>query len=241
MKSVKRSLFVLAVLAGLSICAFSATAQQVKGNGQVQSENRAAGTFNQITSSGPFDILLTQGNTTSVKVEAESNLLPYIITEVKGNTLILKTKNDVDLKTNQDITIAITVKDLNQLKISGSGSLKGTNTLKLDRLNLIVSGSEKIDLSLQSNNLDMGISGTTKVTLKGAASRTTYRISGTADIDASGLVSDNAQVAVSGVGKLHVNAQKKLDVSVSGVGKIWYKGNPSVSQSVSGMGVVRQE
>lgn len=241
MKSIKLSFFFVIVLAGLSVLAKPAAAQQIEGNGQMQSQNREAGNFNEISSSGPFDIVLTQGNTTSVKVEAESNLLPYIITEVQGNKLVLKTKKGVDLKPDHEITIAITFKDLNQLKISGAGSLKGTNTLKLDRLALAVSGTTKVDLSLQSNSLSMGISGTTRADLKGSAAQADYRISGTADIDASDLISDNARVAVSGAGKLHVNASKKLDVSISGVGKVWYKGNPAISQSVSGMGVVRQE
>jgi hypothetical protein len=77
--------------------------------------------------------------------------------------------------------------------------------------------------------------------VKGNATSAEYHISGTADVTAEDLVTNNTEVHISGTGKLHVNAQKKLDVSISGIGKVWYKGNPEVAESVSGMGKIAKE
>lgn len=241
MKSIKIQLFFAAVLGGILLLGRQGMAQHINGDGNMKTQQREVSDFHGISNSGPFDILLTQGGSPSLKVEADENILPYIITEVNGGTLVLKTKKGAQIRPSHKITISVTTKSIDEIKISGVGSLKGTNTLKTEHLDLGISGSANIDLSLQTGAFRADISGTAKAQLRGSATQTDFRISGTADIDALDMSSDDANIAVSGVGKVHINAQKKLDARISGVGKIWYKGNPAITQSVSGMGSIKQE
>lgn len=239
----KKNEFLFIALTFLAILLLTrlSSAQNIQGNGNIQTQSREIGDFDRIQSSGPFDISLTQGDASSVKVEADENLLPYIITEAKGNTLVLKTKKNINIEPSHKITVEVTVKNLEEVKMNGAGALKSTNALRPDHLSITVSGSGNIDLTLKSNALRLDISGSTKAIFKGSCTYTEFIISGTANINADNMISDNAQIVVSGVGKVYVNAQKKLNVYVSGVGKIWYKGNPAISKSVSGMSSVKKE
>jgi hypothetical protein len=54
-------------------------------------------------------------------------------------------------------------------------------------------------------------------------------------VEALDLKASDAQISISGSGKLDVAVEKKLDLSVSGMGKIRYKGTPVINQSSSGM------
>ena len=60
----------------------------VMGNGNVITKERTiSGHFDQIEVSRGMDVYLAQGQTESVKVQADENLHDIIITKVDGNTL----------------------------------------------------------------------------------------------------------------------------------------------------------
>lgn len=241
MKSTRLFLGGVAVfLAGLLI-SFSCLAQVIAGNGDIQSQSRTTENFSKIDCSGAFHVVLSQGSETQIKVETDANLLPYIIADVSGSRLDLKTKRGVSLKPSKDITVYITLPDLEELNVSGLCKLQSQNTLQSDHLKLDISGTSEINLQLHTGTLNTKISGTSKMNLNGTATSSEYKISGSADILATNLTTENTIVSISGMGKLHVNAQKNLSVNISGMGKVWYKGNPSLRESVSGMGKVRQE
>jgi len=61
----------------------------IEGNGISRTETRDAEGFDEIASSGDFTVTVMPGDSYSVEVTAESNLLPYISTNVDGK----KTKN----------------------------------------------------------------------------------------------------------------------------------------------------
>ncbi|HKJ40886.1 MAG TPA: DUF2807 domain-containing protein, partial [Sunxiuqinia sp.] len=54
----------------------------VIGNGHSATETRGTSYFDEVKSSGSFEVFITPGDDYLVEVTAETNLLPYIITEV---------------------------------------------------------------------------------------------------------------------------------------------------------------
>lgn len=232
----------LAALVAIALLCNQSCAQgnkKIKGNGNIRSETRGTGDFSRIDCPGSFHIFISQGNNTAVKVEADENLLPHIVTRVKGNTLTIKTENRVSLNPSKPINVFVTVKQLEALHLSGSSIVTTQNTLYCPQLSVAVSGMARLDLRVDGQSLGTDISGTGKIHLQGKVTETEYRISGTAEVDAGDLVSDSTSVLISGIGKLHVNSQEKLNVSISGTGKVWYKGHPSISESVSGIGKIQ--
>jgi hypothetical protein len=59
--------------------------KRITGNNQVTTENRQMNDFTGVEVAGPYKVYLTQGNAFSVRVEAEENLMDYIITEKDGD------------------------------------------------------------------------------------------------------------------------------------------------------------
>lgn len=241
MKQIKLILGAGTIFLLFSLCSLSCYAQRITGNGNIQSQQREAGNFTKIDCSGTFHIFLTQGNATQVKVETDENLLPYVVTEVNGNTLDLKTKRGISLDPSKSINVYVTLTQLDALNISGVCKAQSQNTLQSDHLKIGVSGTADMDLRLSTGSLTTTISGTAKMNLQGKATSSEFRISGSGDVMAGDLNTDNTEAHISGMGKLHVNAQKSLTVSVSGMGKVWYKGNPVINESISGMGKVMKE
>jgi len=232
----------LATSLALAMPVLSAHAQHriIRGDGHSTTETRTVSGFNRIHCSGSYHIIVREGAATSLRVEADENLMPYIITEIKGNTLDLSNKKNTELRHSKPVNIYLTVNHLAEIGVSGACNLKTQDMLQVDRLKISISGSAEMNMQLTAHALAVNISGSGKLTLSGASQSGSYHVSGSADVFATGLTTDNTEIHISGMGKMHVDAQKKLAVTVSGMGNVWYKGNPEISQSVSGMGKIAQ-
>lgn len=213
----------------------------VRGDGHIVTDTRQVGDFNKLECSGSYHIVLTQGGSPSLRVDADENLMPYIVTETQGGSLKLKTKDHVTIKPSRPVMIYLSVNALKEISVSGACNLKTTNKLETNGLKVTVSGSADMMMQMNCQTLAVSVSGSGKFSLSGSSQSGSYQISGSANVDASALVTDDTHVQVSGMGKLHVDAEKKLTVSISGMGNVTYKGSPEISQSVSGMGKLAKE
>lgn len=231
----------LAVLLLLSCTLHAQRKERISGNGAIKTETRQVKDFSKVDAAGVFHVYITQGNAPAVKVEADENLLPYIVTEVNGNHLLLKTRKNVDIKPSRPVKVYLTMQEIEALNVSGVSEIHSENTLQAKDVSMAVSGSGTIDLDLKADAVRAEVSGTGKISLNGSANDARYDISGTADVAADDFATANTKVSISGMGKLHVYAKEKLDVAVSGMGNVKYKGNPEISQVVSGMGRVSKE
>ena len=76
----KRILFFLAAM----ILVFASCRQmgykRIKGNGNISIEHRNINRAERIKLLGSYNVEITQGPITSVKVEADENILPFILT-----------------------------------------------------------------------------------------------------------------------------------------------------------------
>lgn len=189
----------------------------VRGNGKVKEETRNVMDFEKIDAGGAFSIRVVVGPQTSLKITAEENLLSYIRTNVKGNTLVIDTRKNISPR--KEILITITTPDLRSVDVSGAN-------------NVAVDGIKGVDFNVE-------LSGAGSIKLNGEVEKIRAGISGAGSIDAKNLKAQDVHVSVSGAASADVYASKTLDASVSGVGSINYYGNPeNTKTNVSGVGSI---
>ncbi|MCE1253282.1 MAG: DUF2807 domain-containing protein [Anaerolineae bacterium] len=238
----KRLLLILFIMSSLMLSACSSTI--IRGSGNVASEDRVVDDFDAVDMAEAAQVIITQGEPQSVRVEADDNLIQYIRTEVRGHTLhIYKDPMDVlSINTRRSPRIYITVKNVSALKLSGSGSIS-SEKIQSDDLNLDLSGSGDINLNgLNAASLDVDISGSGSCELEGKVNHQSIHLSGSGRYLASQLDSRNTQIDISGSGKADVLTKETLDMHVSGSGDILYSGNPDkVTQDITGSGKVRSK
>lgn len=206
---------------------------------EIQSQERTVDEFSSIVTSGSEDLFVTQGSPQQLKIEAEKYILENLTTDVRNGVLYIKYRHSFN--TDGPITIHVTMKDVQGLKLSGSGNIKGKSKIKTDEIELSINGSGNIELELEANRVNTGISGSGNVTLGGKASSHKIKISGSGDISALDLATESCIIGISGSGNGKVNVSSKLDVRISGSGDVRYKGNPEeVNVSAGGSGSVRK-
>lgn len=225
----------------LLLFAFSLTGNQVRADEQI----RKVDSFNEISLRMGANVHLEQGDKQSLEIVAKPSTLDEIITEVKDGKLIIRFPNkNYFWSTFQpgEITINITVPDINGLAVSGSGDIIADDEIKSKSINLAVSGSGNIKLSeLTSERVISTISGSGNIILSGktVAQDLSVNISGSGNFKGLEFSADDVTVKVSGSGNVVVEANNNLYIRLAGSGNVTYIGNPSIDQSIAGSGSVR--
>lgn len=240
----KKVVVVTMILAITASCS-AQWGKRIKGNGNMVTIERATGDYDAIAVSGWFDVDLVDGKEGELSLEGESNLLEYIVTEVKNGKLVIKTKNNVNLKPsnwNNCITITVPVASVGAISLSGSGDIVGKTTIKTEQLETSMSGSGDITLALETSSVSASMSGSGDITLSGNTTDFSATISGSGDIKAFDLEADNVKATVSGSADIKVTANKMLQARVSGSGDITYRGNPEkLDTKTSGSGDISKD
>jgi hypothetical protein len=209
------------------------------GSGNVIREERKVSSFNGIDVSGAFDIMLIQGTTNSVIVEADDNLMKLIRTDVRDNILIIDNKRPISH--SKSLKVFITFTDLKSIDLSGAVGIESQG--KLNLADLVISGSGasegKLDMDVQKLKIDC--SGGSKLKLSGSAKDVDVDASGAVDLLAFDFPAETYKVSISGAGKADINVSKELNVDISGAASVHYKGNPVKNvQDISGAGSVKK-
>lgn len=241
----KKSIFILSLLA----FSFQANAQwwnnskKIEGNGNYTSETRTVADYDEVNLQGSIDVVLVAGNEGNLKIEAESNLQEYIVTEVEGGTLKISVEEDINLDPSKDYDIVVTVpfESLEGVSLTGSGDINSSDEIKAGNFSVQITGSGDVNLKLSADSVQGKVVGSGDLDLEGAATELEFLVTGSGDIDASGLKANRVQATVSGSGDIAVHATEALKSRVSGSGDITYSGNPqqqdfktSGSGSISG-------
>lgn len=212
----------------------------LKGSGKVITENRSVSNFKNITISGMGDMLITQGETESLTIEAEDNIVALIKTEVKDDTLTIGfTQNNINLRPTQPIKYTLAVKALDNLRISGAGNIN-IPALKTEKFVLKISGAGNVKLDkLEATDLTMILSGAGNASVSGQVTSQTIELTGVGNYGGRELSSQTANVLLSGAGNATVWAQKNLEAKISGFGSVNYYGSPEVTRKISGAGNIK--
>ncbi len=249
MKAVVKIIILVMVVAMVSTaCVIPVAPRLVRGSGRIVEEERNVSGFDKILIMGAGNVVLTQGNTESLVIETDDNLLEYIVTEVKGNTLEIGFKEGTVfssrtgsrvLEPSQSIQFFIQVVDLESLTLSGAARVE-VEKLKTPHLDLALSGAGDIDLEdLDAESLKVVVSGAGDIGVSGVVESQEIRLSGLGRYQAFNLESQDADVTISGAGGAEVWAENTLKVTISGAGDVRYYGNPQVDPEISGLGRIQ--
>jgi hypothetical protein len=211
----------------------------VHGSGRVISQDREVSDFNSVSIDGSANLYVTQGSEQSLRIEAEDNLLPIIKSKLEGRKLVIENKRC--MRNTRPVNIYVTMQDIHGIDIYGSSKIIGETKISTDELNINISGSGKANLDIEANRINTRISGSGDMAFSGKATDFDVKVSGSGNISARNLLTDNADISVSGSGDCIISVKEQLDVTISGSGSVKYYGKPGrVSSNISGSGKLRR-
>ncbi|NQW37421.1 MAG: DUF2807 domain-containing protein [Flavobacteriales bacterium] len=216
--------------------------KSIRGNHKMVTETRTTSDYDGIGVAGSFDVKLVEGKEGKITINAEENLIPYIITEVDNNTLKIKWKKGYSISTNKHILVTVPFKSISKVSLAGSGDVYTDNaTITSDNLKASLSGSGDIRLDVKTGKLEARIAGSGDIELTGITDDLSASIAGSGDVKSYDLLAKNGDLRISGSGGIKANVSDMLKVSIAGSGDVTYKGNPKEDVRISGSGSVRSK
>lgn len=196
--------------------------------------------FSELFLEGAFGVELIQGRKTSLEVRtSDEKAFEYLNVTQNGDLLHLH----VDRKPFDfsKVTLLVTFKDLERLRILGGIRLETRGFLDLNDVEMLLEGGAKVNLQLKAERIAIENRGGVLSEISGIARSLDVRLAGAGHVNAGQLEARDVNFRIEGVGTGVVHATKTLDATIKGAGKIKYRGNPVVTQNIEGLGSVERE
>ncbi len=177
-----------------------------------------SGSFHAIAFSGAFDVDVVAGAKPKVKLKGSSRDLENVQLTVDDGVLAIHQGTRFPFWNREALELTIVAPELDHILCHGATHLNVND--------------------LQGEHFALDLHGPTDVTLDGAVESLKIVLSGTGHVDSTALAAKVVDVALSGSGRIDVQAQTRLDVEIAGTGQIGYKGSPEIHKSIAGTGVI---
>jgi hypothetical protein len=166
-------------------------AGRVRGSGNIITKRNESG-FNQLCIG--ISMLYKTRPTTSVKVEADDNIVEYIEVHTDGSTLEIYTEGHIRLRPTHKIKVYVSNREYKELQVSGASSIRSENEITSpDALHVDISGASEGRLEVNAPKVSVNLTGK-QSNIKGKTKDFEGGASGASEIRCFDLLSENAEV-----------------------------------------------
>lgn len=195
----------------------------VSGSGKVISEPReVVKNFTRIQVASSLEVELEQAPNFEIVVQADDNIIPYIVTEFSGSTLKIYYDN-ISVKNIKEAKVYVKMPEISELRATSSSEIEAKGTIKSDDLILKTSSTGEIMLfEVHSNSITMEASSSSDIKIERVYTIDfNAQASSTAEIDIEYIESDKIKLSASSSSEIELKG-KALDLTAtsSSTGKI---------------------
>jgi hypothetical protein len=210
-------LFLIAATLALGAC----DVVGIRGNGNIITDTRAVGDFDEIDASGGLRIQWRSGPP-SLAITTDENLAPLIESRVNGHVLQVRKRTHENLRPTHHINVVITSPHLNGASLSGAVDL---NAAGLSGAKFFVRASGASDLTLDGNVDELLVD-----------------LTGASELRAQTLQTKSAAMSTTGASSAKVSVSEALRVDITGAGDVTYFGTPkTIEKHVTGAGSIHHK
>jgi hypothetical protein len=190
----------------------------IRGNGHIKTEERTISAFSEIDAGGAF-VIEWQSGPPGLRITTDENLLSYIESDVSGETLHLRTHEQI--WPTHDTKVVISSPTRVGARIRGAVKLTAKQ--------------------LSGPKFALEASGASRVSLDGNIDELLADMTGASELEAGGLHTKTAQISTTGAGDAEIAVAETLKVAITGAGKVSYSGNPTIEKHITGAGSVHRK
>ncbi len=183
-----------------------------QGEGPVTIESRQVTGFTRVDASNGIGVTVRIGETTSVEVSAQANILPIIATELVGNTLTIRSTEAFSGSSGVGVTVVMPA--IAGITLSG--------------------GSQGVIEGIDAERFEIALDGGAALTATGTATAITLRCSGGSRANLDGLVAETVKVQASGGANATVRASVEVAGSAEGGAHVTVLGDAILNVETSG-------
>ncbi len=237
-----RNIFVF--FACLLISASSSLAQikptPVQGNRLVQTQNRQIGSFGKLRVSMGIETIITDEQPGQIHLEAESSILPYVVTQLKGDTLVLTSSAGQPLVDILSIKVRIGIAKLDAIQVDTGAILISTKEIVSPQLNCNVSFGGELTSKIAAGSFVMSLQKGAKANLSGQVETAQLSLLTGSKLNGEALAVNKCNIKLDGGCQALLAVDKALTTSADGISRLQYVGQPSLTSQATGQSVIER-
>ena len=185
----------------------------VTDNGSATSQVAHAGKvtamqhFANINIVGSMQVFYTQGDSHSIRVEAEPKAFDKLLIYVKGNELFVTSKESLvpDSVPMEDVKVYVTSPNLLKVSVTGSGLFAATDKMQVSNLDVKLTGSGVVAFEnvLSGKKLEVELTGSGNVKFANVIiKKLCTKVIGSGDVAYANLKAEQAESNIAGTGTI---------------------------------------
>jgi len=225
-----KKFFTLAIAVVALLCTMSCVNENVSVKSQVHQVGKETSMkrFTSIKVVGSMQVIYTQGKTHSVRVESEPKAFEKMLIYVKGNELIVTSKEEsqepeIDAMMG-DVKVYVTSPSLIKASVVGSGVLSSIAPANFSNFDIELTGLGTVSFKkpLTVKSLEVELTGTGTMDFASVSGkRLSTKVTGTGDVDYADVKVEHAQSNITGSGKITIQGNINEHVKkVTGAGNV---------------------
>lgn len=192
-------------------------------------EQRDCQSFNQLRVIGSIDVELSTGNTYSVQVQGDKDLLHHIDTMCSGEELLVNVQENLSKKSMNPIKVVVQIPEaaaMSMIFVDGSARFNAVSPIQVEDLHLVIQGSGKIRGTFSGKKITAQVHGRGDIKIKGACEQLVCNIHADGKINTVNVDAVSVQSTINGSGSAKVAVKNSLTCNLNDSGNLYYKGNP---------------
>lgn len=207
----------------------------INSSDNITTESTEVTSFDKISISNGFQLILIEGNESKVEIEASDNLHKHIDVKVDKKELKVKIKDKIKFDNSSNVKVYVTYDSLVSIKITGGSKVNFESTYMLDSLYLELSGGSILTADLNCKNFETKVTGGGKLILTGFTEFCNIDLSGGSTSESYDFAIDDLVCEISGGGVVSHTVNKTIEIDASGGSTFNYKGDAVITkQDLSG-------
>jgi hypothetical protein len=201
----------------------------IKSTGKIKQEVRQVAPFSTIHLEDNINLILVNGNSSFIKIEAGENLQKKITTKTEGGHLFIRNENTCNWVRSYKklIKVYVGIDQIYDIFHTGYGDISSEGTLNKNSLIIHHYSSGNIDVNVNSQKLWIDMDRLATFTIKGSADTVnalTYHLS---NLNTENLQCHAFYLNTKSQGEARIRTDNILSVTIENEGNVYYYGNPT--------------
>ncbi|MFC1724164.1 head GIN domain-containing protein [candidate division KSB1 bacterium] len=210
-------------------------AEIIHASGVLTTRELSLADFRSVEISTAGTVNITYGTEQEAIITVDDNIFEHLTISVRNRILRIDVKSGYQVR-NMDLTLDLTMTDIEELRTNSAGSFIGQNKFTADNVRLETNSAGRIELELDADILTTRINSAGYVKLAGSVRNHNAVVNSAGSLLAFDMLSNFAEISLNSVGRAEVYVTGSLNVNITSIGSLYYKGWPVISRHVTGAG-----
>jgi hypothetical protein len=183
---------------------------------------------------------IVEGSSNEIHIEAEDNVLPYVITQLRGDTLVITISKQQLLANIVPVKVTVGRSYLDAITVDNGASVSCRNHLRVPSLQLYLNSGGQFASTLDVPNLGVDMQGGSKANLIGQIHQGAVSMTGGSQLEAQKLTVNQCRISLNEGSKALLTVEKTLSVYVNRDSHLIYAGDPVLTYKVTNSSDIRR-